>query len=648
VVRGHEVGYRRDIDGLRAIAVLLVVGFHAFPSIILGGFIGVDVFFVISGYLISTVLFKQLQGSTYSLVDFYSRRVRRIFPGLAIILVFCLLFGWYALLPDEYELLGKHVAASAAFFSNFTFWAETGYFDRAANAKPLLHLWSLGIEEQFYLVWPLLLWLLWRRTRRIGVTISILILASFSLNIALMRNHATATYYFPIARFWELGLGCLLACLPFISAGDKVANSAGGGYVMPAGRVLPIVGFALIVSSAFLFNSRTPFPSWATLLPTCGALFLLYPPGSTWFQRRILGHPVLVFIGVISYSLYLWHWVLLSFATILEAETPNLLLRSAAVALSVALAWLTYRFVELPIRSQRRVHITEGLVACLALLGIAGLAIFLASGVTGRFNLDVGAIRQGPKKDSECAARFMDAHPGVVNYCKSTSSSLPSAVFMGDSRAQAAYDGTVAVIGHGYPLQLLARGGCPPLLDIRLDNDKKEASCDATWNALVKYIRSTKPEVVVLMGGGSRYYFRKSAEAQLAFKKGLENLIAALQKTSRVIYIREIPEYSSTPDCFLRRISLPGKECEPDRPRRAVEDEMASYNHALDEIGAKFPQLRVIDSLPTLCSPTLCSQKLASGEVIYSDELHLSPAGGRRFAMNSGLAAAIVAEIQPH
>jgi len=203
--------YRPDIDGLRAIAVLAVVAFHAFPSWFKGGFIGVDVFFVISGYLISTVIFENLDKETFSFSEFYARRIKRIFPALIIVLIACLVFGWFALLADEYNQLGKHVAAGAGFISNIVFWNESGYFDNVSDTKPLLHLWSLGIEEQFYIVWPFLLWFAWKRNFNI-LTITVLVcIASFVLNIKGIKQDVVATFYSPETRFWELLSGSLLA-----------------------------------------------------------------------------------------------------------------------------------------------------------------------------------------------------------------------------------------------------------------------------------------------------------------------------------------------------------------------------------------------------------------------------------------------------
>ena len=205
--------YRADIDGLRALAVIAVIGFHAFPQAVPGGFIGVDLFFVISGFLISTILYENLIAHSFSFTDFYARRIRRIFPALMVVLASAYAIGWFVLLPDEYAQLGKHIAGGAGFIENFLLWHESGYFDNAAETKPLLHLWSLGIEEQFYIVWPILLWLAYRARLNL-LSLTILIGgASFILNLwgTQVSPNPVATFYSPQTRFWELLMGAVLA-----------------------------------------------------------------------------------------------------------------------------------------------------------------------------------------------------------------------------------------------------------------------------------------------------------------------------------------------------------------------------------------------------------------------------------------------------
>ena len=196
--------YRPDIDGLRAIAVLSVVAFHAFPNRFCGGFIGVDVFFVVSGFLISIIIFQNLDRGTFSFTEFYSRRIKRIFPALILILIASYVFGWFALLSDEYKQLGKHIAGGAGFISNFILWKEIGYFDNSAETKPLLHLWSLGIEEQFYIFWPPLLWLAWKRNFNLLTITIVVAVVLFYLNIKGIKKDVVATFYSPQTRFWEL------------------------------------------------------------------------------------------------------------------------------------------------------------------------------------------------------------------------------------------------------------------------------------------------------------------------------------------------------------------------------------------------------------------------------------------------------------
>lgn len=623
--RGAEY-YRADIDGLRGIAVLAVIGFHAFPDYFPGGFVGVDIFFVISGFLISSIIFRQLRRSTFTLSEFYARRIRRIFPALVTVLVACLLFGWFALLPDELEQLGKHVAAAAIFVSNFTLWQESGYFDRAAELKPLLHLWSLGIEEQFYLVWPMLLLLLWKRQQNIVIAIVLLTTASFVLSIALGQEKPTANFYFPFSRFWELGLGCLLAIVKESPGSmkrwfdkDHVPGSRYRSLRSCAHSVLPIVGVGLIGAAIFLFDRRTVFPGWAALVPTAGAMCVISVRGDSWFQRRIMACAGLVLIGVISYPLYLWHWPILSFATILESGTPESIARVIAVLLSLALAWLTFRFFERPVRARRSTRVAVALAGGLSIFGVAGLAIYAAGGFTDRFDFDVRAIRPATRTNVLCVRSFPE--PRDFNYCKSTSSAPPVAVFLGDSRAQGVYDGVVALLEARHPLTLLGRGGCPPLLNVH-ERDTDERGCNDVWNVFVKYVADVKPPVVVVVGGGASLLQGSAGALEVqgrhftreeAFKHGLRELIAALQKTSRVIYVRELPSFDSAPACFLRRINLPGSQCSPSVVRSTMEDAMATYNRVVDEIQGELPELRVVDSISAVCDAKVCSQKLRSG-----------------------------------
>jgi len=656
-----KLEYRPDIDGLRAVSVLAVIGFHAFPNTYPGGFVGVDVFFVISGFLISTLILRQLQRSTFSLTDFYRRRIRRILPALVIMLAACLAFGWYALLPHEFGYLGRQVAAAAAFVSNFALWTETGYFAPATQLKPLLHLWSLGIEEQFYLAWPLLLMFLWKRRLGVGWVIALFTVASFIWDVLLVRHDPTAAFYFPLSRFWELGLGCFMAWYAERRAGRLRSQEAARGpdapaVVVPGGAwregvrsLLPIAGLCMILVAVVFFDSHTGVPGAPTLLPTLGALCIVAPPGDSWFQRRVLAHPLLVFVGLISYPLYLWHWPILSFAAILHSGTPSLLTRCACVALSVVLAILTYRLIELPIRAPVRWgHLTPALLGSLAVAGLAGLTVFHAAGFAHRFDRQVVAAVQPQAKTNPLCEQTVDSEI-PFNYCKRTSPQPPDVVFLGDSQTEAVYEGTVAALGRDYSLMMLARGGCPPLLDSQVQgvypSDSTQRNCNATWHEFVHYVHKVRPRVVVLVGAGTRFFNARSPEdssaQRAAFKRGLENLLGALHGTSRVVYMREIPEFQSPPSCYLRPVRLPGTRCSAFLARGALLLHRSAYSESLESVKDQFPGLVLVDPIPALCNTRYCPQELQSGEILYRDEVHLTREGGKRVAKDTGLARLI-------
>jgi len=356
--------YRPDIDGLRAIAVLAVVIFHAFPKTIKGGFIGVDIFFVISGYLISTIIFENLDKGTFSFFEFYARRIKRIFPALILVLASCFIFGWLTLFPDELQQLGKHIASGAGFVSNFVFWNEAGYFDKSADTKPLLHLWSLGIEEQFYIFWPLILWLAWKQKFNLLVITIFFAIASFILNLIGIKQDAVATFYSPQTRFWELLSGSLLAWLTlykkdsFAYIKEKIESVLSRIFYKKKqefdpkilANVISFIGLFLLLYGFWRINKDLNFPGKWALVPVIGTSMLIIAGSKTWVNRSILSNKFVIWFGLISFPLYLWHWPLLSFARIINDKFPSYLLRTIVILASVLFAWLTYKFVECPIR----------------------------------------------------------------------------------------------------------------------------------------------------------------------------------------------------------------------------------------------------------------------------------------------------------
>ena len=358
--------YRSDIDGLRAIAVLSVVIYHAFPNFLKGGFIGVDIFFVISGFLISTIIFENLNNSSFSFATFYSRRIRRIFPALITVLITAVIFGYYVLFSDEFKQLGRHIIGGATFSSNFTLLKESGYFDTASEFKPLLHLWSLGIEEQFYIIFPLVCYFLYKYNVRLLLFIIPLTIISYYLNIKGIKTDITKTFYYPHTRFWELLFGSLLAyftinkCQFINSIGNFLdtiifsnkenSNSNNNNSKHRLLNLLSILGFLLLVYGLIRINSALKFPGKWALVPVIGSVLIILSGKESIINKFILGNKILVWFGKISFPLYLWHWVLLAYARIIYGEIPPQSWRISLVIAAIILSYLTYKFIESPLR----------------------------------------------------------------------------------------------------------------------------------------------------------------------------------------------------------------------------------------------------------------------------------------------------------
>lgn len=367
------MNYRREIDGLRALAVIPVILFHAGFGAFSGGFVGVDLFFVISGYLITSIILAEYETGKFSLIHFYERRARRILPALFLVLAVSIPLAWLWLLPQDMKNFARSVAAVYVFSSNILFWHESGYFDTAAELKPLLHTWSLAVEEQYYLVFPLFLTLTWRMGKRYVIG-SLIIIAITSL-IAAQRgaySHPTATFFLLPTRAWELAMGALVACL---FAQRQISTSP------HLNQLLSGIGLILIIYAVFAFNRNTPFPSLYALVPTIGATLIISFATPATLVGRILGGKLLVGIGLISYSVYLWHQPLFAFARQRNLTEPSSTLLWLLIGASVLLAYLSWRYVEKPFR--RNEMISRAKLTTFSVL--AGLP-FLVFGVCGELS----------------------------------------------------------------------------------------------------------------------------------------------------------------------------------------------------------------------------------------------------------------------
>ena len=515
--------YRADIDGLRALAILLVVIYHGFPKLLSGGFIGVDVFFVISGYLISTIIYEHLEKGNFSFSNFYLRRIKRIFPALLAVLISCFAIGWFTLLADEYKQLGKHITGGASFISNLMLWSESGYFDSASHTKPLLHLWSLGVEEQFYFIWPVIIWAAWKFQLNIMVVAISIALISFGINIYQIQHldNLATTFYLPHSRFWELMVGAILAqyTLKHPVLGKPMQNAQSA------------VGLTLILIGVALINTQSLFPGYWALLPVTGTALIINAGPKARINHLLFSHPILVWIGLISFPLYLWHWPALVFARITAKGTPTTSTQMLAIICSLALATLTFILIERPIRIGKY-HKTTVAILCFLMLGIgyAGFNIFARDGLTFRLNQiqfrlppvlqSLGQIN--PNHSSITQAQNSKPLEELDN--KGLKAAQPSKKIWlwGDSYAGHLASGYQSRFGDQFEIVQLNSNGCPPILNLELPNRR---NCSQTNQQNFERVLNEKPHKVVLAGNWTDYDWKKVDQTIKALlKSGFHNI----------------------------------------------------------------------------------------------------------------------------
>ncbi|WP_173955117.1 acyltransferase family protein [Polynucleobacter tropicus] len=539
--KGH-LKYRPDIDGLRALAILFVVIYHAFPSVIPGGFIGVDIFFVISGFLISTIIYTQLASNRFSFVGFYIRRIKRIFPALFVVLAFCFAFGWFNLLADEFSQLGLHIAGGAGFIANLVLWNESGYFDNASDTKPLLHLWSLGIEEQFYFFWPILICLAWRKKINllwVGLIVGVI---SFAINVYEVHHqlHFTAAFYSPVTRFWELMIGAILA---YIALNQKTMldRLKASNISLSQARInhwISIGGAVFLLVGIFQINKNSPFPGFLALLPTLGAALLIAAGERAWLNRVVLSNRLLVWIGLISFPLYLWHWPLLSFAHILQGKMPSAEIRSLVLLTSIVLSALTYYCIEKPIRTNQFNKLKASiLLVLLIVIGYIGFNTYQRDGLTFRLNqiqfrlppiLQALSVKDpsasgldiGPPK-IDCSLSKLGAPAGAICFTKEELQK-PALFLWGDSYAAHLLIGYEERFASQYRISRLGYNGCPPIMGMELPNRK---NCTVGNEQIFERILQQRPAKLVIAANWTDYDWQQVEATLIKLKQaGIEEI----------------------------------------------------------------------------------------------------------------------------
>jgi peptidoglycan/LPS O-acetylase OafA/YrhL len=646
--------YRADIDGLRAVAILSVIGFHAFPNWITGGFIGVDIFFVISGFLISTIIVENLERNSFSFIEFYSRRIKRIFPALIVILIASFVIGWFVMLADELALLGKHIAAGGGFVSNIVLWRESGYFDVNAGLKPLLHLWSLGIEEQFYIVWPLLVWVFYRKRINVFGSLLALCLASFLLNVALVRMTPIATFYLPATRFWELLLGSTLAYL-MLSHEEAIKKLR-----VWNGTFHALLGAVLIVVGVVFLTKTSVFPGWWALLPTIGAALIIAAGSQAWMNRYVLSHRVLVWFGLISFPLYLWHWLLLSFARIWEEQIPSPEIRVIAIVGSIALAWLTYTLIEKPIRfGQGRSNMIVTLFLLTVLIGIGGYTTYKLNGYPAREiftskgnTISADNIGEGLERTRDMfrACPIANEVSAVFqHFCllHMNSGSKPLIVVWGDSHAISWLPVFKQIATqNNYELYVITTPGCPPIVGIRRTDGgmSKEVSCKniETAKTMLDSIVKIKPDLVVLTARWSLYangllenevlnpqtHFLTTDPTEVATQHSSKTALAEMiPKTLMLFKEKNIPVIVfKNPPILNDDIRNKRKSISEIQPTFREHIKFSKFtNDILDAING----LVVFDPATKICDEVCLA--IINGKSLYRDENHLSEYGATYF-----------------
>jgi peptidoglycan/LPS O-acetylase OafA/YrhL len=491
--------YREDIDGLRAVAVLPVLLYHAFPKLVPGGFIGVDIFFVISGFLITGIIHQQMLAGSFSIADFYARRIRRIFPALVTVVLVTFVIGWYALPPRDLKSLGTNIAGGAVFVQNFVLLGQVSYFDLAADKKPLLHLWSLGIEEQYYIVWPLLLLLISRWRLPILAVAAALAVASFVACIIVQARAPEYAFYLPLTRAWELLVGSGLALW---LNGKTVAPAELAGTRFRAFReIVGLCALLAILVALWRFSPRTPFPSYSTLVPVLAAAALI-ATSNTLVHRYVLSNHGVVFVGLISYPLYLWHYPLMAYARIHFADAVPVPVMLGILLASVLLAWLTYQFIERPIRfgKQHGAYKIGALLSGMVALGAVGLVAEETNGLPMRipeslrgFMLDGSETAQYWRADKclltpdQSASHFSPECAGSGRH--------PLVVVWGDSYAASLYPG-LAHFGaqRGFDVAEYTASACPPLKGF-VHTERR--FCKGANDFVLQRLAELKPEAVI-------------------------------------------------------------------------------------------------------------------------------------------------------
>ncbi|HEY9276897.1 MAG TPA: acyltransferase family protein [Methylotenera sp.] len=646
--------YRREIDGLRALAVVPVILFHAGFNIFSGGFIGVDVFFVISGYLITSIILTEIQSGTFSIVNFYERRARRILPALFFVMFVCIPFAWTWLSPNDMKEFSKSLRDIPLFVSNILFYKQSGYFDTDSELKPLLHTWSLAVEEQYYIGFPLLVLAMWKYERRLvpyalmGIALFSLIYAQHMLNI-----EPNAAYFLLLSRIWELMIGSLLAYAVF-SKHVRVEKN----------QMLSLLGLVLLLYAVFFLDKNTPFPGLYALLPTFGAVLLILSATHETFAGKLLGSRLFVGVGLISYSAYLWHQPIFAFAKQRSLEGPDNFLLGLLALATIAIAYFSWKYIEQPFRNKRQFSRKQ-----IFLFGALGSMMFILIGLVGRSTngfehripsqvlTPINKALESKEVRSKCWNRITE-NPSISNVCDiGKSSQKPTFALFGDSHA-----GSIEPALHKKSMESERNGknytyaACQPIFSA-IDNKShiKESTCEIFRADFLNHLQTNLiPETIIVSArwaqiiearsfdneeGGkeagaqelNQSYADKNATVHLRMNAYINSLRVLLDSGRKIVLIYPIPEMGwNVPRKMLRLYALNGEITKDDASINYsifLKRNLNAYR-ALDSLGTHENLIRIYPE-KVLCNIYVLGRCVAhvDGNPIYYDDDHLSEFG---------------------
>jgi len=630
--------YKAEIDGLRALALFAVILFHAGLHYFKGGFVGVDIFFVISGYLITNIIINDIRKGKFSLISFYHKRARRLIPALFFVMFCAIPFSWFFLPPMDMLKFSKSFLATPLFLSNFLFYKESSYFDTFAELKPFLHTWSLGVEAQFYFFFPFFLIFIFSLGKK-NMKIIIIILATLSLIIAFFINkiNSSFTFYMLPTRGFELLIGSFVSLL--VHYKSRIISFS---YIL--GNLLSLLGIILIIYSILIFDKYTPHPSFYTLMPVIGTGLILAFIDKKNLVSILLRQKFLVGFGLISYSVYLWHYPILSFAKQVIPSLTGLII-FFLISLSILLGYLSWKYIEKPFREKDKINGNNALLLLVIFTSIFflfGIKGYFSNGYSNRKGMEIyedlnnDISKLGYKK---CVSNEL-FEGEKIEYCYESNNGPINAAIIGDSHAMDKFYGIEKNITN-LNWALIGSSSCPPVLNIDVESDAK--NCRIKSEKIINYVvDNTKINTVILSFYGNYFLSESYAADHIAnrfgpdmikissdkilsndrreiFFFGLSETIRKLIDNNKKVYLLiDVPELPFFPVNCIK-----GFEGKCQVPFNEVFERQSQQRKVFKKLEQIFPEIKIFDPIDLFCNNNICSIK-KDGRILYSDSHHLS------------------------